>query len=264
MNIGTIGTRQYTDIFKNGPALKGTSAQASSAAEKDTAAAENSLRAYAAKSEIEYYNALCDLYPDITFRLDDMASAMSFNSNDGCPYLGYNNSMNQIGSNFGEINQYSISIDISVIRNMQRDPAYEASVLDTIQDTQARYSNYQSRAKEQGMFYFCVNIEDNGGNIQRSTTYSHTAFSTEDEVKAMWNKNTQASHAIEKLEEVQNELLENYMKLLSEHNKELQEKLKEIIAEEPIENEESSEKEIYPSEEIDMDQRIAQILYDPS
>lgn len=56
------------------------------------------------KSEVElnleYYHSLCEEFPGITFRLEDIRSAIDSN-NKGQDYLGYNGNFNQVGSDFG-------------------------------------------------------------------------------------------------------------------------------------------------------------------
>ncbi len=69
---------------------------------------------------VAVYQDLCAEYSGITFRLEDKTKPDS--------EIGYKNSLHQIGNSFGEPGQCSISIDISVIRQMQQDPEYAEKV----------------------------------------------------------------------------------------------------------------------------------------
>jgi hypothetical protein len=256
MSIGAIGANIPTEIYQ------GKSTGISATVETES---ESPLRKYATGSVLDYYNELCKQYPNITFRLDDSVTAATYNSNGSCPYLGYNNSMNQVGNNFGTMNQCSINIDAAVVKHMQQDPVYESRVLGSIKDIEGRYSYYQGNAREQGAMYLCVNIEDNGGNVQKSATYSQNPFSTEKEVKELWDEESRASDARNKVENVQRELLENYMNLLSEYDQNIYEKLKNraMEREKSVETLIENNTEIQDSDDDDMEKRIAQILYDP-
>ena len=63
-----------------------------------------------AELNLEYYHSLCKEFPGITFRLEDIKTALELN-NSGKEYIGYNGSMHQVGSNFGAIGQCSIEIE---------------------------------------------------------------------------------------------------------------------------------------------------------
>lgn len=95
--------------------------------------------------------------------------------------------MNQIGGNYGENGQCSISIDISVIKHMQDDISYEQKMKGMIQNTYDQYSTYEAAAMSDGCPYVSVSFEDNNGQPMRSITQSVSSFSTEEELKAMWS-----------------------------------------------------------------------------
>ena len=69
---------------------------------------------------VAVYQDLCAEFPDITFRMEDKTRPDS--------EIGYKNSLHQVGKNFGEPGQYSICIDVSVIRQMQQNPEYAEKV----------------------------------------------------------------------------------------------------------------------------------------
>ena len=168
---GTVGTRNNTNGTASGISATGTTAA-------------NTNKSGMEQDPLIYYQQLCKEFLDITFRLEDKEEAVK---NTGEPYLGYNNSMNQIGGNYGENGQCSISIDISVIKHMQDDISYEQKMKGMIQNTYDQYSTYEAAAMSDGCPYVSVSFEDNNGQPMRSITQSVSFFSTEEELKAMWS-----------------------------------------------------------------------------
>lgn len=162
---------------------------------------------------IVYYKKLCKEFPDITFRLDDKETAL-MDTSKIC--LGYNGSMNQVGNNFSGIGQCSISIDIEVIRNMQKDSEYAQNVRGMIRLVERNYADVERDARQCGMMYASVNIEDEGGKLLRSCAFSTTPASTEEEVQRMWNMDDFQKHLNRKISDMQDNLLDNYMKMLEE------------------------------------------------
>ena len=132
---------------------------------------------------IAYYKQWCSEYPDISFRLTDYengTNAKGYN-------LGYNNSMNQVGNNFGELYQYSVEIDISVIRKMMSDSTFESNTKNYFQSLiEQVYPQFQATAVSDGMSNMCMNIGLDGDRLDFGATYTHCHFSTEEEVRKMW------------------------------------------------------------------------------
>lgn len=129
---------------------------------------------------LEYYHSLCKEFSGITFRLEDIQTALKLNDT-GKEYMGYNGSMNQVGSNFGAIGQCSIEIDVAVIEKMRTDPKYEQSVKWHIQFSKERFAEYQIEIPEQPFTFVC--IEDNNGKVQTSRGHSSVQPATEEEIK---------------------------------------------------------------------------------
>ena len=166
---------------------------------------------------LQYYQNLCSEFPDITFRLNDKQTALESGSK-GC--LGYLNSMNQIGDNFGEAGQCSISIDISVIEKMMKDSNYEEKIKYIIGGTKSMYSQYEAQAQSEGYSYVSVVIEEEAGKLSYGVKQSVMRYSTEEEVKEIWANESSAwtddlyqKQVCYQIQNVQNELLEHYMKL---------------------------------------------------
>ena len=80
---------------------------------------------------LDYYHEICSKFTDISFRLSDIEETLK-HVNDSRPYIGYNDSLNQVGDNYSEIGKISIDIDVAVIRKMQSDSSFEEEVLDII------------------------------------------------------------------------------------------------------------------------------------
>ena len=178
---------------------------------------------------LDYYNTLCAQYPNVTFRLDDMETA----SNQSDVYLGYNNSMNQVGSNFGAVGQCSIRIDASVIRHMMSDARYENQVKDEINYTIDHYASYEDDTKACDMQYTSVCFEDTNGTFTPSIARSHMSYSTEEEVRAMWN-NPDADQTKELLKHhvtQSTELFDHFMEMLDQSHEKQKELIKQSYSE---------------------------------
>lgn len=160
--------------------------------------------------DLQYYKELCAEFPSITFRLDDVSA---YSEGDFC--LGYNNSMNQVGDNFGKIGQSSIKIDIAVIRRMKEDPSYEREVRWEIKDISDRYGSMEADAIAQGFRSMCAFIQDDNGRMQWGKEKAMCDYSTEEEVKRMWGK-SEIDNFI-KIEwsenKINDELFDNFMKM---------------------------------------------------
>ena len=162
---------------------------------------------------LSYYQDLCKEFAGISFRLDDVSEASKHGNS---PYLGYNNSFNQVGSNFGNPGQCSITIDSSVIKRMQEDPRYEQAVKGMIENTRSRYSEFEAGALKDGYQYVSVSIEDNNGKPQRGTIQSNYPYSTEDEVKSMWNMGEYSNRVISIIDDIKNDAVDAFFKMYDE------------------------------------------------
>ena len=178
---------------------------------------------------LKYYNQLCEQYPNVTFRLDDMETA----SNHSDVYLGYNNSMNQVGDHFGAAGQCSINIDVAVIRHMMSDARYENQVTDEINYTIEHYASYEEDTKACGMQYTSVCFEDTNGTFTPSIARSHMPYSTEEEVRAMWNKSdTNQTKELLKHNALQStDLFDHFMEMLDQSHEKHKELIKQYYSE---------------------------------
>lgn len=174
-------------------------------------------------SILNYYQQLCSQYPDITFRLDDIETS----SQQSNVYLGYKNSMNQIGENFGSVGQCSISIDVTVIKHMMNDPQYENQVKDEINYTVNHYSLYEEETKLCGMQYTSVCLQDENGKFEPAIVRSHVPYSTEEEVREMWNhlESNTKKEILNRHETQSIDLFDQFMEMLDHSH----EKHKELI-----------------------------------
>ncbi len=183
-----------------------------------------------ANSEMDpltYYKKLCSEYSDVTFRLDDMSEAFK---NPDKLTLGYNGSMNQVGNNFGGKGNCSISIDIAVIKRMQSDPQYEQRIKGMIEDSKRRYSEFESDALKDGYQYVSVTIEDNNGQPQRGVAQSNYPYSTEDEVKCMWNSGEYYQRTVRLVEDIKSEAADIFFNMYDESRSKFESKAESIDA----------------------------------
>ena len=179
-----------------------------------------------AELNLEYYHSLCKEFPGITFRLEDIQTNIKMNES-GKPSLGYNGSLHQVGSNFGEIGQCSIEIDVAVIERMRNDPKYETSVKWNIQFSKERFGEYQTEIPEQP--YTVVCFEDDNGRLQTGRWHSASRFPTEEEIK----ENMKADFAdISRIDtdKMTDDLIDSYLKMIEESEqkrKDLMEKMQD-------------------------------------
>lgn len=183
---------------------------------------------------IAYYKQWCSEYPDISFRLTDYengTNAKGYN-------LGYNNSMNQVGNNFGELYQCSVEIDISVIRKMMNDPTFESNTKNYFQSLiEQVYPQFQATAVRDGMSNMCMSIGLDGDGLDIGATYTHCHFSTEEEVKRMWADEEYQKTVGQIFEKQKADLMDIYLKMTE--NCVL--KMKELASSEIIEKKEEAE-----------------------
>lgn len=128
---------------------------------------------------LAYYKQLCSKYPNISFRLTDYVNGTNASGYN----LGYNNSMNQVGENFGAMGQCSIEIDISVVEKMMKDTKYAEHANGWIQAFEQNYNGHAVDVASAGYSNFCFTLHDFGNGIETGRTDAHNAFSTEAEVK---------------------------------------------------------------------------------
>lgn len=189
------------------------------------------------KSEVElnleYYHSLCKEFPGATFRLDDIQTALK-NNGYTLESLGYNGSFHQIGSNFGEIGQCSIQIDIAVIEKMRTDPKYETAARWKIGDSIARFGEYQTEVPEEP--YTVVCLEDDNGRLQRSRWHSSSRFPTEEETKDMIRAYQNKTQKLDS-DKMTDDLIDSYLKMIEES----EQKRKDLM--EKIQDKENNQKE---------------------
>ncbi|SDI52933.1 hypothetical protein SAMN05421493_11735 [Pseudobutyrivibrio sp. 49] len=182
---------------------------------------------------LAYYKDLCSKYPHISFRLEDYATGANVS---GC-FLGYNNSMNQVGENFGEMGQCSIQIDVSVIKKMMQDQQYAENVHGWIQSFEQNYGSHATDVTSHGNSNFCFTIDDFGEGIQTGRLCANSSFSTEEEVKRMWANEDYQKSVGQLFEKQKADLIDIYLKMTE--NCIL--KMKELTSSEIIEKKEQAE-----------------------
>lgn len=177
---------------------------------------------------LNLYKSICMKYPDVSFRLDDQKATLQYEQTYGtdcCPYFGYNNSDNQVGENFGKLSQKSVVIDASVIEKCLQDPSYQQNFMNELDTHIKEYSKDLQRAAEFGATNMCIGFVDEGKGLSKYAINAHTEFSTEEQIKAKWKLGGNQGVLINKIGDVKNEMLDNYMKILSEHSQELKDNL---------------------------------------
>lgn len=159
---------------------------------------------------LQVYQEICERFTNVSFRLDDREESIKYqavNGVDCCPYLGYKNSMNQVGEYFGEKEQKSVELDASVVEKAKTDEKYLDQLLDTIKKETDHYDFWVGKADEQGVSNLCVSIFDEGKGIETAGNYSNYAFSTEDQLKTMWSRQTSIEQMMNQGAKMKNLLL---------------------------------------------------------
>ena len=161
---------------------------------------------------LDYYHNLCSKFPDISFRLSDMEESLK-HMNDRRPYIGYNDSLNQVGDNYSEMGQVSIDIDAAVIRKMQNNPDFEEEVLAAIENCEKNYGQYQQEAIRNGMPYTDHHLTLDGDRLQESQGYFSSRYSTEEELRRMWDAEEYQTKMGQFFEKQKADLIEIYLQM---------------------------------------------------
>lgn len=127
--------------------------------------------------------------------------------------MGYNNSFNPVGDNFGFQGQCSITIDKKIIENMQKDNAYKEIVYSYINNLDRQQVGYQQSSQQQGMSCFAHTLEDNNGVLAPSTTYGHGTFSTEEWVRRVGDYDDYQKKVGQVFEKQKADLFEIFLKM---------------------------------------------------
>lgn len=182
------------------------------------------------KSEVElnleYYHSLCKEFPGITFRLEDIQTALKQNAM-GKISLGYNGSMHQVGENFAGMGQCSIEIDISVISRMRTDKNYETAAKWMIKDSRDRFPEYMTEVPEEP--YVAVCLEDVNGKIQRSRMHSSVRIPIEEELQEKLGLDSSDALKLDP-DKMTDDLIDSYLKMIEEgeqKRKDLMEKIQD-------------------------------------
>ena len=168
------------------------------------------------ESNLRTYEELCRQFPGISFRLEDESDTLGF----------YAGGLHQKGNNFGNPGQKSISIDVKVIERMQQDADYAMQVKGSIEYARENYSELELREEQSGCIYSCFCLSDEGGALQTATMHYASPFSTEEEIKKMWEIGENISKAAQdKIQQAQNELTEGYFALIEKTNLRIREQM---------------------------------------
>ncbi len=230
MNVGNISMAGATSYIAFTSKVNQSNKAYESAVNKNEDIEKIDVQAEQKDPIMDLYKSICEKYSDVSFRLTDMNAEVEYEKKNGtncCPWLGYNNSMNQIGDNFGKMSQKSVEIDATVLKKSLEDPNYRENFMAYLDDslTDTRYNEWRSMAYEQGATNMCLGFIDENGKLTKCATNANCEFSTEEQIKSMWKNDSFQDELLEKVLAQKAELLDNYMKILSEHSQALREKL---------------------------------------
>ena len=182
------------------------------------------------KSIMKLYDDICKDYPDVSFRLDDRETSNAYQKKYGTEcmaYLGYGNSMNQVGDNFGELSQKSVEIDVPILKKCLSDPDYKKAFMSQLDSSINGYQQWINTARDLNASNMCIGFLDVGDGVAMYSACANVPFVTEAEIRQRYGKSEAYAQnmIIQKSKEIQNELTEDYMNTLSEQNKTLHNKL---------------------------------------
>jgi hypothetical protein len=170
---------------------------------------------------MDLYKEICSKYPDVSFRLDDQAARADYEKKNGtncCPYLGYNNSSNQVGDNFGELGQKSCQIDSAVLKKCLTDPTYRQNFEYYLNETITEYDTWKKRTLDMNETNMCVGFTDEDGKLGIYAEGANDKYSTDEELKERWGIGGSYDGLLQKFESANDELIDQFMEMLSKHS----------------------------------------------
>ena len=157
------------------------------------------------------YEMLCSEFPEASYILTDEANRDYF----------FNNVNTRVGSNFGEMSQKSIFIDVSVIKKIQEDPSYYTKAKYEIKLILDQYDSARQEAAELGLPYVTgrISYDYEENRLVCSSNYedrSCAEFVKEQEKKLAGEtlENVIDEHDVE---QVMNQLLNDFMDDVTEN-----------------------------------------------
>ena len=99
---------------------------------------------------------------------------------------------------------------------MQKDTAYKEIVYSYIENLESQQVAYQQYCASQGMSCFAHVLEDNKGVLAPSTTYAHGTFSTEEEVRRIWNMEGSNKAISKTVEQIKSDMIDIYLEMLEQ------------------------------------------------
>lgn len=157
---------------------------------KSTTASDFKVSQPAAKKEfgitdeqiLDCYYKICKAYPNVTFKMSDIETAC----NSSPPSIGYKGSSHQQGENFSVPGQYSIIIDVGVLKQMVGNESYIEDVYGTIKNILANYKQTAQSGKSQGFEYCHAELRHENGRLSTNWALHQSKASTDEELKELW------------------------------------------------------------------------------
>lgn len=227
MGIGTIGGFAFTDkLYSYNTSVKKNTSTENKVGSTRVFEVTSDKKNEQTDPVMDLYKSICEKYPDVSFRLDDQAARLDYEKKNGtncCPYLGYNNSSNQVGDNFGKMSQKSVEIDVSVLQKSLDDPKYFDEFMFYLDEglTDSKYNEWKQMACGLNATNMCLGFKDDNGRPAKYATNSNCEFATDEEIRSQWGKGVNKDALLQKINSTNNELIDNYMQLLSEHTQKL-------------------------------------------
>ena len=135
------------------------------------------------RDELSLYEDICNRYPNVSFRMEDMRS-------DDTQKLDFHQSK----KGFGNAGTVSISIDRTLLARAVSDEKLEKQIIGSVDTIIYNYSNLTQGDRSSNGPYCCMSLTDHGGQVQWETTHSASPFSTDQEI----NQQREEYHVIDR------------------------------------------------------------------
>ena len=120
---------------------------------------------------LDLYADICNRYPNVSFRMEDMRS-------DDTQKLDFHQSK----KGFGNRGTISVSIDRTLLERAVSDEQFASRIIGSVDTMIYNYRNLTQGDRDGNMPYCCMSLTDSGGEIQWETTHSASPFATDQEI----------------------------------------------------------------------------------
>ena len=178
------------------------------------------------KSDVDYYNELCGLFPDASFVVEDNSR-----QNTDQEWLPKRFSGSSNSQNFSYLGTLSIAFDVKIFEKAAREPEFMESIMGQVENLNERWSSMEAQCLRDGMRYMHVNMYlDEDGTIGYTTMEYHkpcNLYSQHKDNLLDWQTENSMKRIMEELERQQHEGLFAVLDKSHENSQETMQKIEE-------------------------------------